>query len=398
MKLLTADDICIIMLNMGKDICVLDIRSNTVTVAFGSAAGKGIVDIAGMTVENYDGYFDGQWLNTASLEDAVIKAYSKLPSHGSFDVLYTGVPAAFCDFYAEVDMTAINEDSVITRSIADKAGRRGLEAIQKTRNVIEHCPIGYRVDGGEVIFNPVGVSGKTLETYNTYISCKPGFSAAVDKLTAALGIPDTEYIPTMYAEAMTLMDYSYRAGGEVLADFGFLECSLAGVRGEGLQGLTSLTGGSAVVAADLTDSLDVDFYSALSLLGQIDLTNEFEQVTYYSVPKDGEVLKYRASEINDIVKSSLREQAVKLSQALSEVADEESTRRIFATGDAFFNIKGAIKYLAKSMGKAITPLAPNVPGYDKTQYSSLVSLLRQAQLKRNESGLFSRFINKLRRV
>ena len=47
------------MLNMGKDICVLDIRSNTVTVAFGSAAGKGIVDIAGMTVENYDGYFDG---------------------------------------------------------------------------------------------------------------------------------------------------------------------------------------------------------------------------------------------------------------------------------------------------------------------------------------------------
>ena len=50
------------------------------------------------------------------------------------------------------------------------------------------------------------------------------------------------------------------------------------------------------------------------------------------------------------------------------------------------------------MGKAVTPLAPNLPGYDRTEYSSLISLLRQAQLRQSDKGLLSRMINKLRRV
>lgn len=383
---------------MGKDVCVLDVRSNAVTMAFGSSSGRGMVGLDGMTSENYDGYFDGQWLNTASLEDAVVKAYNKLPSHGSFDTLYAGVPAAFCDFYADVNVTAIGEGSVITRRMVDNSARAGLAPLRRSRDVIQNCPIGFRVDGGEVVYDPVGMSGASLETYNTYISCNGNFSAAVDKIASALGFSSVEYIPVMYAEGMTLLDYSYRTGGEVLVDLGFLECALAGVRGEGLQGLASETTGAAVVAAELTDRLDIDFYAALTLAGQIDLSDEFEQVSFYSVPKDGDVLKYRAAEVNEIVRGCLREVACKINGAIAKVADEESCRRIFATGDAFFSMRGAIKYLAKSMGKAVTPLAPNLPGYDRTEYSSLISLLRQAQLRQSDKGLLSRMINKLRRV
>ena len=142
----------------------------------------------------------------------------------------------------------------------------------------------------------------------------------------------------------------------------------------------------------------MDFYSALSLLGQIDLTDDFEQVSFYSLPKDGDVLKYRASDINEIVRSCLREVAGEINNVFDNVADAQSTRRIFATGNAFFNMKGAIKYLAKSMGRAITPLAPNVPGYDKPEYSSLISVMRQAHLRKSERSFFSKFINRLRRV
>ena len=383
---------------MGKDVCVLDVRSNAVTMAFGSGSGRGMVGLDGMTSENYDGYFDGQWLNTASLEDAVVKAYNKLPSHGSIDELWVGVPSAFCEFYADENVTVLNEDSVITRNLADKSAARGLEVLKKTRNVIQHCALGYRIDGGEVVSDPVGLTGRTMTTYNSYISCRKGFTDAIGKIADALNFSDTEYISSAHAQGLTLLDDSYRAGGEVLVDLGFLECSLAGVRGEGLQGLESVTTGSAIVAAELTERLDVDFYSALSLLGQIDLTDEFEQLNFYSLPKDGDVLKYRASDINEIIRGCLREVASDLNAVFDNVADSQSTRRIFATGNAFFNMKGAIKYLAKSMGRAITPLAPNVPGYDKPEYSSLISVMRQAHLKRSEKSLFSKFINKLRRV
>lgn len=383
---------------MGKDICVLDVRSDAVTVATGSGSGKGIISISGIKSETYDGYGEGEWYNTASLEDAVVKAFNTLPSHGNFDVLYVGVPSAFCEFYADENLTALNEDSVITRNIADKAAARGLEVLNKTRNVIQHCALGYRVDGGDVVYNPVGMSGRTMTTYNSYLSCKKGFYDAVDRIASALNFAGTEYISSAHAEGLTLLDDSYRAGGEVLVDFGFLECSLAGVRGDGLQGLESVTTGSAIIAAELTERLDVDFYSALSLLGQIDLTDDFEQVSFYSLPKDGDVLKYRASDINEIVRSCLREVAGEINNVFDNVADAQSIRRIFATGNAFFNMKGAIKYLAKSMGRAITPLAPNVPGYDKPEYSSLISVMRQAHLRKSERSFFSKFINRLRRV
>ena len=377
---------------------MLDVRSDAVTAAFGSAAGKGLVNVSGTAREGYDGYFDGQWLNTASLEDAVSKAYNRLPAHGNFSTLYVGVPAAFCDFYADVNVTAIGEGTVVTGHMAEMSRRRGLEALRKSSDVIQHAAIAYRIDGREPVFDPVGMSGKSMETYNTYISCKPGFSAAIGRIASALGFEEAEYIPVMYAEALTLMDHSYRFGGEVLADLGFLECSLAGVRGEGLQGIHSFTGGTAVIAAELTDRLDIDFDAAQTLLGQINLSDEFEQVTFYSVPKDGDVLKYGAQQINEVVRGCLREIAYKMNGALSQVTDESTCRRIFATGDAFFNIRGAIKYLAKSMGRAITPLAPNVPGYDRPENSSLVSLMRQAQLKQSDKGFFSRIVNKLRRV
>lgn len=383
---------------MGKDICVLDVRSDSVTVATGNCTGKGIINFSGMSVEEYEGYFDGEWLNASSLEDAVVKAYTKLPAAKGFDVLYVGVPAAFCDFYADVNVTDISESTVITSRTLGDIAHHGLAAVRRTRDVIQHCALGYKVDGGDIIFNPAGMEGRRLETYMTYISCRSVFRSVIEKLLPAMHIRRAVYIPVMHAQAMTLLDYSYRTSGEVLIDLGYLECGIAGVRGEGLQGLASATTGSAVVAAELTEQLDIDFYSALSLFGQLDLTNEFEQVSFYSVPKNGDVFKYRASQINDIVKSCLREVAYKLNEAITQVADADACKRVFVTGDAFFDIKGAIKYLAKSMGRAVTPLSPNVPRYDKTQYSSLVALMRQAHVAESENGFIGRVINRLRRV
>ncbi|MDE5618701.1 MAG: hypothetical protein K2I79_04365, partial [Clostridia bacterium] len=83
---------------------------------------------------------------------------------------------------------------------------------------------------------------------------------------------------------------------------------------------------------------------------------------------------------------------------VDEISDDEDCKRVFATGDALFNIRGAIRYLAKCMGKTITPLAPNVPEYDRMRYSSVIALMRQAQIRKSEAGYLSRLINKFRRV
>ena len=129
------------------------------------------------------------------------------------------------------------------------------------------------------------------------------------------------------------------------------------------------------------------------------MISDYDDGSFYSVPKDdGKVLQYRSSEINEVVRNSIKNIAAKISDVLGAVADDEACKRIFATGDAIFNIRGAIKYMAKCLDKTITPLSPNVLGYDDMRYSSLISLMRQAQIRKSESGLFNRIISKFRRA
>ena len=42
---------------MAKELCVLDVRSNTVTLATGECSNKGLINITGIATEEYEGYF-----------------------------------------------------------------------------------------------------------------------------------------------------------------------------------------------------------------------------------------------------------------------------------------------------------------------------------------------------
>ncbi len=384
---------------MAKELCVLDVRSNTVTLATGECSNKGLINITGIATEEYEGYFDGQWLNSSSFEDAVSKAYHPLSPREGHDVLYVGVPSAFCSFYGDVYYDKINESSVITSKLIDSIAERGKLETGNSYDIILKCALGYKVDGGEAVTDPIGMSGNRLESFMSYIMCHKSFAMIVKNILPVTESAKAEYICSAHAQAMTLLDPSYRSSGEIFLDLGFLECGVAGVRGDGLQGLESVTTGAAVIAADLTESLGVDIYSAMSLFGQIDLMSDYDDGSFYSVPQDdGKVLQYRSSEINEVVRNSIKNIAAKISDVLGAVADDEACKRIFATGDAIFNIRGAIKYMAKCLDKTITPLSPNVLGYDDMRYSSLISLMRQAQIRKSESGLFNRIISKFRRA
>ena len=384
---------------MAKELCVLDVRSNTVTLATGECSNKGLINITGIETEEYEGYFDGQWLNSSSFEDAVSKAYHHLSPREGHDVLYVGVPSAFCSFYGDVYYDKINESSVITSKLIDSIAERGKLETGNSYDIILKCALGYKVDGGEAVTDPIGMSGNRLESFMSYIMCHKSFAMIVKNILPVTESAKAEYICSAHAQAMTLLDPSYRSSGEIFLDLGFLECGVAGVRGDGLQGLESVTTGAAVIAADLTESLGVDIYSAMSLFGQIDLMSDYDDGSFYSVPQDdGKVLQYRSSEINEVVRNSIKNIAAKISDVLGAVADDEACKRIFATGDAIFNIRGAIKYMAKCLDKTITPLSPNVLGYDDMRYSSLISLMRQAQIRKSESGLFNRIISKFRRA
>ena len=383
---------------MAKELCILDVRSNTITLATGECSNKGLINITGRVKEEYEGYFDGEWLNTSSLEEAVGKAYHKLQPKFKHSEIYVSVPASFCNFYGNVVTSKLSEESVITSKTLSDIALKGGIVTGDTERTIHRNALGYRIDGTDVVCDPVGMSGSVLKAFLSQITCNKSFCSAIENILHAVESERAEYICSMYAQSMTLLDQSYRTSGELLLDLGYLECSVAGVRGEGLYGLESATTGAAVIASDLTECLDVDIYSALTLFGQIDLDADYDSEFVYNLPKDGEVLQYRAADINGVVRQSIKSIADRLSGIVDEISDDEDCKRVFATGDALFNIRGAIRYLAKCMGKTITPLAPNVPEYDRMRYSSVIALMRQAQIRKSEAGYLSRLINKFRRV
>ena len=214
---------------MAKELCVLDVRSNTVTLATGECSNKGLINITGIATEEYEGYFDGQWLNSSTFEDAVSKAYHHLPPHLGHEVLYVSVPSAFCRFYGDVFYDKISESSVITAKLLDSIAERGTLTAGISYDIIQKCALGYKVDGGEAVTDPIGMSGGRLESFLSYIMCHKSFATVINNILPATESSRAEYICSAHAQAMTLLDPSYRSSGEIFVDLGFLECRWAGV-------------------------------------------------------------------------------------------------------------------------------------------------------------------------
>ena len=172
----------------------------------------------------------------------------------------------------------------------------------------------------------------------------------------------------------------------LLIDIGDLTTSIAFVKGDGLLGLTSFARGGGFITNDLSEAFNLSMNEADRLKKQIVLSLKGKQNDFYELTLDeGRVDKILLNSANEVVSYRIEELAQVISKCIQMYSREYLTYLpIYLTGAGLSKIKGGRDYLAKCLGKNINyGLAP-LPGKDKPELASILSLVSSA-LQSNEN-------------
>jgi hypothetical protein len=101
--------------------------------------------------------------------------------------------------------------------------------------------------------------------------------------------------------------------------------------------------------------------------------------------------------INDVIKYALDVLCEKIERFFSKYYREKSNsvlavNPISITGEGICNIAGATEHISRQLNRMTEIVYPDLPYYDKPNYSSRIALLNMALSDREKSGWLYRFI------
>lgn len=347
-------------------------------------AGRGLnhtFKVKGYKEVEYDGFFEGEFLNKEKLPSILEKLMSDLEIRGErLEKIYIGVPAEF----SSVMVT----DESINFGMRRKVKQDDIDSLyylagEKSKSgeveVVSVSPISFALDGYNTMA-PVGESGAILSAKLSIIYADRKFIELFNSLAGGLGFLAVEYISEPLAQAQFILPIDKREELSLVVDGGDLTTSIAFVKGEGLTALTSFSRGGAFITNDLAEAFELSLSEAdrlkkeivLSLKGNqndtYDITTDQGKATRISLNFANEVVAYRIDELSQVIAKCVQ----------MNTKSFDSYLPVYLTGGGISKIKGGRDYLAKCLGKNIFYGVPNIPGKEKPELASIYSLVNAA--------------------
>ena len=380
---------------LNKSVAVVDVRSSEITAVVAERGVNGTFVIKSKFSSGYDGYAEGQLIDVRSFSDAlrfVVK--STLNACGDkVRALYVGVPGEFTN--------VVVTDNVISFSSMKKVGSSDVKALgassvppqKKGWRLVRSGCLYYVLSDMRRVVEPVGMLTDSLRGRLCHYLCSSAFCECVENALEQFGgITKINFIPSVHAEAMYLVPPEKRDEYAVLCDFGFISSTYSVICGNGVVFSESFSLGTGHLALYLMETLDVPYDVALSMLGKVNLNaREGAAAMVEQQGGDGKTYRFPASEL----KEKLREGLDGICEAIEECGrgfTEKNTdyKTLYMTGESALSLRGAADHISGRLVRTVSVISPQIPYYDKPQFSSLFSLLDTA-LKDKENSSFLRF-------
>ena len=347
-------------------------------------AGRGLNNtfkVKGYKEVEYDGFYEGEFLNKDKLSSIFESVMSDLEIKGErLEKIYIGVPAEF----SSVMLT----DESINFGTRRKVKQEDIDSLyymagEKSKSgeveVVSVSPISFTLDGYNTI-EPIGESGAILSAKLSIIYASRRFIELFNTIAGGLGFSAVEYISEPLAQALFIIPSEKREELSLVVDGGDLTTSIAFVKGEGLTALTSFSRGGAFVTNDLAEAFDLSLGEADKLKGQIVLSLKGGQKDCYELLTDqGKTTRISLNFANEVVAYRIDELSEVISKCVQMNANHfDSFLPIYLTGGGISKIKGGRDYLAKCLGRNISYGKPNIPGKEKPELASIYSLINSA--------------------
>lgn len=347
-------------------------------------AGKGINNIfkvQGYKEIEYDGFYEGAFLNQDKLPLVFEKLFSDFEIRGEkLDKLFIGVPAEFSSvMVVEESLNFGSRKKIKQQDIDSLYYMAGEKSKSGEVEVISVSPISYLLDGYNTL-EPVGEVGSIISAKLSIIYADRKFIELFNNIAGGLGFSAVEYVSEPLAQAQFIVPKDKREELSLIVDGGDLSTSIAFMKGEGLTCLTSFSRGGGFITNDLSEAFELSLTEAEKLKKQIVLSLKGGQNDCYDVATDdGKVTRISMNFANEVVAYRIEELAQVITKCMQANTTTFNTYLpIYLTGGGISRIKGARDYLAKCLGKNIWFGVPNLPGKEKPELASIYSLVSVA--------------------
>jgi cell division protein FtsA len=363
-------------------VLVFDIGSSKLRAM---VAGKGVNDTfitKGYVEADYEGFYEGRFLNPEKLAQVFKQALSDLDFDNSKNKkVYIGVPAEFSSVIATSasmnfgDRRKIKQSDIeaMFYSASEKAKGEGVE-------ILSVNPISFTIDDARLSYSPIGEMASSLSAKLSIIYVGREFISLFNSIIAGFGFESVEYMSEPLCEALFVISKEEREDLNLFIDVGDLTTSVSIVKGEGLAHLSSFSIGGAFITNSLSEAFDLTLSEADRLKKMVVLSLKGKSTDFYELTTDlGKVIKIPLNQANEVVGYIIDTIGSAISKCLQLFSsDYIPFLPVYLSGGGVTKIKGGRDYLAKCLGRNISYGVPRLPGKDKPTLASIYSLVSSA--------------------
>ena len=366
---------------MKTTVAAIDFGTSKIVTLVAENSGSQRCDIVAAGVARYDGYLEEGWNNPGALDEAIRSslADAEEQSGGKIREINVGVPGAFTRVYAtKVNITLKGTDPRVTSADVKAAFNRAAENLENLPGVVIHSsPAWFMVDSGKKTLEPVGMKGREMTAFISFVVGNRFFIDDITGRMADLGITVTGFYSTSAGEAMLYLSEQERDHTSVLIDMGYLNTEIIGVEGDAIIYHSTIDAGGGDIAAALAENLDISLSAAEDIKRKFVYGIENSDETFEVQGADGQKTStFTRDQVKPIICGEVDRIAEEIKTAIEDdFGGLGNWSSVFLTGGGLSFNRGGKEYLAGKLGRPVHETPRRTTKLNSHSFSSALGLM-----------------------
>ena len=366
---------------MKTTVAAIDFGTSKIVTLVAENSGSQRCDITAAGVAAYDGYLEEGWNNPAALDEAIRSSLADAEEQAQTKIkeINVGVPGAFTRVYAtKVTITLKGTDPRVTGADVKAAFNEAAKNLQNLPGVVVHSsPAWFMVDNGKKTLEPVGMKGREMTAFISFVVGNRFFIDDVTNRMADLGITVAGFYSTPAGETMLYLSEQDRDHTSVLIDMGYLNTEIIGVEGDAMIYHRVLDVGGGDLAVALAEGLDISLSAAEDIKRQFVYGIESGDERYEVQGEDGQKANtFTREQVKPVLTKALDEIADQIKEAIDvDFGGLGNWSSVFLTGGGLSFNRGGREYLSGKLGRVVQETPRRTTKLNSHSYSSALGLL-----------------------
>ena len=364
-------------------VTVIEIGSSKLSCMIAERGVNNIFNVKAKASVDYAGFLEGDFIEKAYLDDAVMTLFSQITSiyKKKIKKVYVGVPAEFSKVVTSTcQLNFKNRHTISQKDIDTIFAKVSEQRYAEDMDIISVNTISYTLDETKNIQNPLKQKCYFISCELSLVLAQSSFIKLFNKIWSKLGIEQVEYLSEPLAEGIFILEEEERERNCIVIDVGARSTSVAFIKGNAMTNLTSFSMGGSYITSDLTEACGIGYPEARNLKKQIVLSLKGDKDDTYELPTlGGKILKLPLNFVNEAVCYRIGLIASTVNECIRVFAKEYVPYYpIYLCGAGLTKIKGGKDYLAKCLNRNVSYGRPPIPGMDKPELASILGLVNSA--------------------